>query len=493
VIALRKQNYSVYDIQRILRAEDQPLSHAVISQLLKEEGFAKLPRRRNEERPDIIRSDHTQIADVRQLNWEDFRSFETQAGALFVFVPTLVTWHFERWVQRARLPGSQMIPALSSLLALLSLKLVSTERISHVSDVCTDPGFALFCALNVMPKTFALSTYSYRITGQMTAALLDHYHRTLTESGLLRGQCFNLDFHAIPQRGEEAVLEKHYVSKRSRRERSVLVFLVQDSDSQVLCYSDATVRKDDQAEQILQFAEFWRRRHGQYPSWLIFDSQLTTYPVLDQLDERAIRFITLRRRGKDLLRSLSAIDPKQWKCLRLRGTRRRFRNVRCYESKVKLRGVTTPLRQLAVAGLGHEEPTLFLTNDPDIKPLDLVERYAHRMLIENAIAENVDFFHLDALGSAIALQVDIDLMLTLIANALYRNLAGQLRGHESERPKQIFRHFLNTPARVTVTDDEVCVRLRRRTHHPLLLDSGVLDATPSVPWWEGRRLRLSVW
>ena len=71
------------------------------------------------------------------------------------------------------------------------------------------------------------------------------------------------------------------------------------------------------------------------------------------------------------------------------------------------------MRQIAVVGLGHEEPTLFITNDEEIKPLGLVEQYAHRLLIENAIAENVDFFHLDALSSAIALQVDLDVMLTL--------------------------------------------------------------------------------
>jgi hypothetical protein len=71
------------------------------------------------------------------------------------------------------------------------------------------------------------------------------------------------------------------------------------------------------------------------------------------------------------------------------------------------------MRQIAVAGLGHEEPTLFVTNDQQIKPLVLVVSHAHRLLIENAIAENVDFFHLDALSSTIALQVDLDVMLTL--------------------------------------------------------------------------------
>jgi hypothetical protein len=159
---------------------------------------------------------------------------------------------------------------------------------------------------------------------------------------------------------------------------------------------------------------------------------------------------------------------------------------------VSLRDLKSPLRQIAVAGLGHEEPTLFLTNDQKTKALPLVERYARRMLIENSIAENVDFFHLDALSSAIALRVDLDLLLTLVANGLYRALTPHLKGFESARPKQIFRRFLNTPARVKVTDSTVTVRLRRRSHHPILLASGLLSSTVTVPWWQGRKLLIEV-
>lgn len=492
VVALRKQNYSVYDIQRILRAEQQPLSHTVIHQLLREEGFAKLPRRRDEERPPTPRPEPAATADIRELDFKQFASFETEGAGLFLFLPPLLEWGIERWVQRARLPGSKMIPALQSVLSVLALKLTGTERLSHVMDVCADPGFALFAGLNVLPKTTALSTYSYRITRPMTLSLLRSYHQALTGSGLLPGQSFNLDFHAIPHRGEEAVLEKHYVSTRSRRERSILVFLVQDHDSHLLCYANATVRKDRAGEEILRFVEYWKQQRGSLPPHLVFDSRLTTYPVLDRLDKRDILFITLRRRGAKVLRELQELPARSWKKMRLSGVSRRYRNVHYTETTVSLKGVRRPLRQLAVRGLGHEEPTLFLTNDSAIKPVALVQRYAQRMLIENGIAENVDFFHLDALSSAIALQVDFDVMLTLVANALYRKLAHRLTGFESAQPKQIFRRFLNAPARVTVSETEVRVRIRRLAHHPILLDSGALDAAPAVPWWGGRRLHVEI-
>ena len=90
------------------------------------------------------------------------------------------------------------------------------------------------------------------------------------------------------------------------------------------------------------------------------------------------------------------------------------------------------------------------------------------------------------------MQVDLDVMLTLVANGLYRQLARRLKGFEAAQPKQIFRRFLNTPARVCVSKHEVHVSIRRCAHHPLLLASGCLEATPQVPWWGGRRLHLKI-
>jgi hypothetical protein len=375
---------------------------------------------------------------------------------------------------------------------MLALKLTGKERLSHVLDVCDDAGFALFAGLNVLPKTTALSTYSYRVTRDMTLSLLRSYLKALGQTELIRGESFNLDFHAIPQRGEQAILEKHYVSKRSRRERAVLVFFAQDVDTRVLCYSNANVRQSEAAEEVLRFVDYWKETRGQLPPHLVFDSQLTTYEILDAIDDKAIKFVTLRRRGPALLQKLRELPTSSWKAITLHGVSRRFRHVRFTESIVSLKGVKRPLRQLAVEGLGHEEPTIFLTNDQETKSSELVDRYAKRMIIENGIAENVDFFHLDALTSSIALQVDLDVMLTLIANALYRQLARRLEGFETVQPKQLFRRFLNTPARVTVYEREVRVQLRRCAHHPILLASGALDEQVAVPWWGNRVLRLEI-
>ena len=50
-----------------------------------------------------------------------------------------------------------------------------------------------------------------------------------------RGVSFNLDFHTIPFHGEDALVEKHYVTKRSRRQKGILVFLVEDAEKRVFC------------------------------------------------------------------------------------------------------------------------------------------------------------------------------------------------------------------------------------------------------------------
>ena len=61
----------------------------------------------------------------------------------------------------------------------------------------------------------------------------------------------------------------------------------------------------------------------------------------------------------------------------------------------------------------------------------LIGRYAQRMIVENTIEDGIDFFHMDALSSAVALKVNCDLQLTLMASSLYRLLGCRIgRGYE---------------------------------------------------------------
>ena len=107
--------------------------------------------------------------------------------------------------------------------------------------------------------------------------------------GLEKGLSFDLDFHTIPFHGEDALMEKHYVSKRSRRQKGILAFVAQEASAHVFCYGNADIRKKDQNDEILNFVEFWKQRSGHLPQELIFDSKLTTYSNLNKLNQLGVK------------------------------------------------------------------------------------------------------------------------------------------------------------------------------------------------------------
>ncbi len=489
IIALRKQNHSVYEISEILAEMKTPLSPTAVREVLREEGFAALPRRLDEERLPRPAPAVEPVADVRAFSLVP-RCFETVLGGLFLFVPELVRLDLEQLARRARLPGSQMIPSGHALRACLALKLWSIERKSHVMSLVTDQGLALFSGLNVTPKKSYLSEYSSRVGPAQIQRLLAAWHGQLSDQSLFDEHSFNLDFHSVPYYGEHPVVERHYVSGRSRRQPSILVFLAQDAAGRAFCYSNADIRKGQEAEEIFRFISFWKKTHRESPRHLVFDSRLTTHANLARLDQMGIPFITLRRRSPAILREIRDLKPSAWRRVELDIPTRRYRNPRVYEQTVNLAGGT--FRQLYILDLGHEEPTVLLTNQPHISATKLITRYAQRMLIENALSDAVRFFHMDALSSAVGLKVDFDMLLLVIASALYRLLAKTMRGYADAQARHIFRDLISIPADVTFTDTEVKVRLHRRAHLPIIAASGLLERKVAVPWWGGRILRLSV-
>src|SRR5438477_10346047 len=173
------------------------------------------------------------------------------------------------------------------------------------------------------------------------------------------------------------MVERHYVSARSRSQPSVLVFLAQDAGSHVFCYSNADLRKGEQAEEIFQFIAFWKRAHGKLPSHLVFDSKLTTQEGLARLDAMNIPFITLRRRSPKLMKEIVLLPRSAWRTIELDVPTRKFKTPRVFEQKVSLAGRT--FRQLFIQDLGHDEPTILLTNQHRLSTKKLITRYAQRM------------------------------------------------------------------------------------------------------------------
>ena len=489
VVALRKQNYSVYEISEALKERAMALSPTAVREVLRTEGFAPLPRRLDEERPAQLGPTVEAVADVRQFALVPGAQFVTRCGGLFLFLPDLERLRVQTLASSAHLPGSAMIPSGHALLAALALKLWSIERKSHVMALVTDPGLALFCGLNAIPKKSYLSEYSSRLDHTRTTSLLAAWHRAATKDQLFTGGSFNLDFHSVPYYGEDPQVERHYVSMRSRRQPSVLAFLAQDAEGRAFCYSNADLRKGEEAEEIFRFVAFWKKHHGEHPRHLVFDSRLTTYAHLARLQRMGIPFITLRRRSPALLTEIEHLAPSAWRRVSLEVPARKFKTPRVFEQPVALAGAT--FRQLFVMDLGHEEPTILLTNDRHATHAKLITRYAQRMLIENALSDAVRFFHMDALSSAVGLKVDFDMALLVIASGLYRLLARRMRGYAEAQARHIFRDLIDTPADVTVSEREVHVHFHRRAHLPIIIASGILDSPVKVPWWHNHTLRMS--
>lgn len=491
ILALRKQNYSIYDIQRALEEFGHRLSPAAISQTLTEEGFARLPRRSDEERPAALRPTAAAVADVRQLSLTP-RSFRTRFGGLFLFAPFLAPIPLQKLLDELRFPGSRMVPASAALRSLLALKLYGSARHSHVMSSVFDDGLALFAGLNVIPKRSFLTEYSCRIPPSCYPAFMKRWFDAMARLGIDRGDSFDLDFHTIPYHGDDALMEKHYVSKRSRKQKGMLAFLAQDADTRVFCYANASLRKQDQNDEVLRFAEFWKQRTGKWPQELIFDSKLTTHANLNRLNERGIQFITLRRRSPKMLHQVYQLPLSAWRRVELTGITREYRTPRILDQTLVLSHYNGPIRQMVIADLGHEEPTFLLTNQLSRSAPKLIERYAQRMLIENGIADGIDFFHMDALSSAVAMKVDCDLQLTLMASSLYRLLALKVKnGYQRAHSRHIFRDFIDATAQVTIEESEIEVRFQKRAHNPLLMAAGFDQTRQPMPWLGNKRLRLT--
>ena len=309
--------------------------------------------------------------------------------------------------------------------------------------------------------------------------------------GLGRGHSFDLDFHTIPFHGEDALVEKHYVSKRSRSQKGILAFLAQDADTRVFCYATGELRKDQQNDEILRFVAFWKQRTGRLPEELIFDSKLTTHANLSKLNQMGVQFITLRRRSPKLIKEINQTPTSAWRRIELDNIARAYRTPLILDHRMTLADYEGPLRQLTITELGHEEPTLLLTNQLTRSAAQLIGRYAQRMLIENNIEDGIDFFHMDALSSAVAMKVNCDLQLTLMASSLYRLLAVRIgNGYESAKSRHLFRDFIDASARIEIGEDEILVRFQKRAHNPLLVAAQFDETAAVVPWLGGKRLRL---
>jgi transposase len=491
--SLRRGGATLAEIRTALEQEGFDVSESYLFRLLRRAGLATTRRRRAAPRPGECANDGSvvpDIADVRELVLKDGRQFSTDVAGLFVFLPLLLGLDLPQAVSHAQLPGSQQIPPLQALLALLVPKLIGKRRVSHISDLCDDEGAGLFAGLNVLPKITYATDYSYKTERAMTERLIAAViaKTPLGDPPL----SFNLDFHSIPFRGTEPDLENHWVPMRNRALPSVMAFVAQATGRRVICYATANLLRDEADRMVPRFAEYWKEQTGRYPARLLFDSRATTYAGLSQLTQREVGFITIRRRGSGMLARVGRLPADRWQHCQITQAKGERRQIQYVDEWVQLNGYEGLVRQLIVTGLGHESPTFVLANDlPQPQTArEVIQTYASRNHVENQLGEQITFFHLNCLCSDVRLNVDFDLTLTVLADLLYRSLADRLKGFDRAGPSKLFRKFVDTPGDIEVTTKGIIIRLRKRAHNPLLKEAGLTEPTRPVPWLGGRSVRL---
>jgi transposase len=491
--ALRGQGATLADIRATLQREGVDVSESYLYRVLRRAGLTENRNRRPAPNPGAFARDGSvvpDVADVRMLSLEEGRRFSTKVAGLFLFLPMLLDLDLPAAVATAELPGSEQIPPLQALLALLTPKLLGKRRVSHISDLCHDEGAGMFAGLNILPKTTFATDYSYKtgrvMTERLVAAVIGK--TPLGDPPL----SFNLDFHAIPFRGAEPDLENHWVAMRNRALPAVMAFVAQADARRVICYATANLLRDEADAMVPRFADSWKEQTGHYPARLLFDSRATTYASLNGLTQRKVGFITIRRRGSGMLERVRRLPAESWEHCQVTQAKGKRRQIRYVDERVRLDGYDGDLRQLIVTGLGHESPTFVLTNDLP-KPQtarEVIQTYASRNHVENHLGEQITFFHLDCLCSEVRLNVDFDLTLTVLADLLYRSLGERLKGFARTGPARLFRKFVDTPGVIEITADGVIVRLSKRAHNPLLKEAGMTRPTRPVPWLGDRSVHI---
>jgi transposase len=488
-LELRAAGHSVTEIAAALTREGMPVSAQTVWQILDAEGLPRLSRRDDGHRGPPARLDPVRAAALPGWPAGPLSLPCDHAGLLLLF-PAICDASLPDLVSQAGYPSTRALSSWQSIGTLLLAKCARKPRVSHAGTLADDAGLAFTLGLTALPKATHLGTYSWRVRRDSNRALLSGLVKALRPLGLATGEAgFNCDFHAIRHHGDQAVLEKHYVPRRSQRTRAVLTFFAQDHASADMVYSNADITKTEQAAEIIAFADYWNDTTGSDPGLLVFDSQLTTYKILGQLTGRGITWLTLRQRGKTELARLAALPASAWKTATIARSGR-YRRPRLHEDMIKLPGISTKVRQIAIRNIGRDEPTLLITNDLTTAAKSLFARYAERMMVENELDAYIGGFHLDALTSGVPLNVDLDTTLTVIAGNLYRLLALKLSRYEKATPETLWRDFIDATGTLHIDDTSVTCALNLRSHHPALIDAGFAGLETPIPWWEGRTLRF---
>ena len=485
ICQFRKQSCSVVDIHTLLTGQGINISQRTIERILYEAGFKRLKRRTNKELG-ITKKGEIIPERSENLNFNNLEPFNVDipiAGICF-FIPYIIESGVLDIVKECNLPESNSIGSVQAALSMLFLKLIGRKRLCEISQYDHEPGFGVLAGVNRLPKNVYMNTYSCLTSESM---LIDFQERIIKRFRKVSPQFYkskfiNLDFHSIPHYGDQSEMEKIWCGARHKTLKGANTIFAQDSQSNTILYTRADILRKEESQEIKKFITYWKKINSKLDETLVFDCKFTNYHVLDEITNDNIKFITLRRRSKNLINSVSDIAKEKWQRIKLDIPKRKYNKVSVYESHIKLPDCSNTFRQIIVKDHGRAKPTFIITNNEDLSILRILEVYAKRWRIENKISELVSFFNLNALSSPLMIRIHFDILWTMIADTLYRIFANDLRRFEDTLAPTVFKKFINMPGSVIYDGERFIIKIRKRAHTPILKGVAKLNAPFRVPW-----------
>lgn len=490
VLDLRKLYYSIEDIKVTLDAGGMSVSEKTIYNIIRRNGFARLPRRQKLVKQNLenspIKAEKSKLLTFKK------QSFKSSSAGILALLPYIRKYEIDELIQDSDYPGTKQISTLSSILSFVALKASDIRRYTVDDKWCMDRGKGLFAGLNVLPKAAWFSSYSHKVTSDMNLKFLQSLHQKWLSMGLL-SDTSNLDFTTIPYWGENDHLENNWSGKRTKALPSMLAVLAQDPDSGIIDYGNTNVMHKNESAVILEFLDFYRagsEKSGDL-KYLVFDSKFTNYENLAKLDESGIKFITIRRRGKNIVSRLENLPKGSWKSIRIERAGNKKATIKVIDEIVHLKKYNKDIRQVSITGHGRIKPATIITNDFDLPLEQIVRKYARRWLVEKAISEQIDFFHLNRVSSSMVIKVDFDFTMSILTHNIFRLFAMDTERYIHATDQKIYDKFLDNSADIVINDNEINIGLKKKRNLPQILQMTSENKNLKYPWLNNLKLVFS--
>ena len=487
IVDLRKKYYSVEDIKVTMDSKGIAISEKSIYNILMEEGFSRLPRRMKTDRKQL----ETPKIEAEKSVPLDFEgeSFKSRCAGILCLLPYFEKYGIHKLVEESNYPETSQINKVSSILSFVALKSSNVRRYTADSLWCMDRGIGLFAGLNVLPKSAWFTSYSHRVTPDMNYSFLRSLHEKWLSEGLL-GDTQNLDFTTIPYWGNADHLENNWSGKRGRAVASMLAVLAHDPDSGIIDYGNTNVLHKNESQVILEYLDFYSNspKTNQNLKYLVFDSKFTNYENLDKLNKKEIKFLTIRRRGKNMVDRINKTQRSKWKTIRVESAGNKKRTIKVFEETVTLKGYEGEIRQVNITGHGKIKPAIIITNDFDLPLYKIVRKYTKRWIVEKSISEQISFFHLNNVSSSMVIKVDFDFTMSILTHNIYRLFANDLDRYRNLSDISIFEKFIDNAADIEIGKNEITISYKKKRNLPLVLEKMNSFSETNIPWLGNKKL-----